>query len=362
MRPCTSLSTSLAISQVPDLTSRRSLRWAHSSCHHFSWPLLFRKYAKLRLRLPKRSGEVKGSLLNEEQIASVVELLRKNGAILCASIIDMAAHSEQDIAKHRNRGVESLATNLTDGHTPELRAAVEDLQRRMARFSSPLYAQMMVTIDLLHRVLQEMVVYHCQRNPKELAAFHWVVDGKDPACVTDWEDWWSKTIVIWLQAISLKRPGAMLDSGDYRHFQRFILQEVPAYLRDHVPDTNRKLGAGIDLQLLFKESFRFSTDAEPGLELVDIVTNALRRAMTGNLGENGWLPLRSIMIHRSDFYVRPVSLLFEDRKFARPYSKPLQAFRKGGRDMLTDKNYARADRRVVSVEEIADLLPLPPIS
>lgn len=313
---------------------------------------LFRKYQKLRANLPKRSGEVKGSLLNEQQVASVVELLRKNGAIFCASIIDMADHTAEDIAKHREQGVQSLGANLTDGHTPELRASVADLQSRMAAFSAPLYVQMMVMIDLLHRVLEETVVYHCQRNPKELAAFHWVVDGKEPTCVTNWEDWWSKTLVVWLQAISLRRPASMLECGDYHHFQRFILKDIPPYLRDHVPDTDRRLGAGFDLQLLFRESFRFSTEVEPGLELVDIVTNALRRALTGNLGQHGWLPLRTIMIHRHDIYVRPVSLLFEDRKLARPYSKTLQSFRNGGRNMLTDARYASKSTSSTNLEQL----------
>lgn len=283
---------------------------------------------------------MKGSLLNEEQIARVVELLRINGAIFCASIIDLADHSAEAIAKHRDQGVQTLGANLTDGHTPELRASVADLQRRMAAFSSPLYVQMMVMIDLLHRVLEEMIVYHCQRNPKELGAFNWIVDGKEPTCVTNWEDWWSKTLVVWLQAISLRRPAAMLECGDYRHFKRFILMGLPEYLRDHAPVTDRTLGAGFDLQLLFRESFRFSTEVEPGLEMVDIVTNALRRAVTGNLKPQGWLPLRTLMIHRKDAYVRPVSLLFEDQKLARPYSKVLQAFRSGGRNMLTDARYA----------------------
>lgn len=304
---------------------------------------LFEKYQKLRLRLPKRSSEVKGSLLDEKQIAAVVDLLRRNGAIFRASIIDMSAHLTEDIAEHRAKGVESLGANLTDGHTPELRAAVKDLQRRMSEFSDPLYAQMMVTIDLLHHVMQDMIVYHCQRNPKELGTFNWVVDGKEPHLITDWEDWWSKTLVVWLQAISLKRPGAMLKGGDYRHFQRFILKALPEYLRDVAPKTDSQLGSGIDLQMMFRESFRFSTEVEPGLELVDIVTNALRRALVGNLREQGWLPLRRIMIHRSDVYVRPVSLYFDNRKLARSYSRTLNHFRTGGRSMWTPSQ-SRSDR------------------
>ena len=180
-----------------------------------------------------------------------------------------------------------------------------------------------------------LITFHCLRNAKELSEFHWVVDAKNPSLITDWEDWWSKTLVVWLQAISLNRPGRLMPDGDYRHFQRFLMTELPDYLKEHAPATKPGPAVGIDLQLMFGESFRFSADAEPGLELVDIATNALRRALIGNLGEAGWLPLRSLMVHRSDTYVRPVSMLFEDRRLSRPYSRVLSRFRSGGRIMAT---------------------------
>ena len=197
-------------------------------------PKLFKRYNRLRLSLPKRNGEVKGSLLNEAQISKVIGLLRINEAIFCSSMIDMADHSPEDIERHRTDGVEALARNLTDGHTPELRANVAQLQQRMKAFSPPLYAQMMVTLDLLHRVMEEMVGFHCQRNPKELESFHWIVDAKQQGHVSDWEEWWSNTLVVWLQSMSIKRPGALFKFGDYRHFQRFFLDEVPEYLHGQV--------------------------------------------------------------------------------------------------------------------------------
>jgi hypothetical protein len=298
-------------------------------------PKLFKKYGRIRSNLPKRNGEVKGSLLNETQIATVVELLRKNGAIFCASMIDLAAHSVDDIASHRDRRRTSLAANLTNGHSRELRDGVAALQDRMASFSDQLYVQGAVMVDLLARVMEEMIVYHCQRFPKELAEFHWVVDAKDPAVVTDWEDWWSKTLVIWLQAISLEQPANMLPNGDYRFFKRFILAELPAYLRDIAPPADRSRGAGIDLQLMYGESFRFLSDPEPGLELVDIVTNALRRALIGNLGELGWLPLRELMIHRSEVYISPVGLFADRKQKIAPSLLPIMnKFTTGGRNML----------------------------
>ncbi len=254
-------------------------------------------------------------------------------------MIDTGDHTVEEVESHRQDGIGAIAANLTQGHTEELRANVSKLQLRMAAFSRPLYCQMMVTLDLLHHVLGETILYHCQRNPKELAAFHWIVDAKGAGLVTDWEDWWSNTLIVWLQAMSIKRPSNMLRGGDYRHFQRFMFDSVPEYLQGVAPKVVSGESPGFDLQLLFRESFRFSNSPEPGLELVDIVTNALRRGLIGNLREEGWLPLRSLMIHRSDFYVRPVSLRNQDEVVSQPVSQFLQRFREGGRNMLTEARY-----------------------
>lgn len=300
-------------------------------------PKLFRKYSRIRSSLPKNGkGEVKGSKLNEAQVAAVVELLRKNGAIFCASMIDLSGQSAEQIATHRERRAASLAANLTNGHTQELRDGVAVLQERMAGFSDQLYVQAVMMVELLYNVMQEMIVYHCQRFPKELAEFHWVVDAKQPAAVTNWEDWWSKTLVIWLQAMSLSKPGAMLPGGDYRHFQRFMFDELPEYLRDVAPPGDRARGAGVNLQMMYGESFTFSGEPLPGLELVDIVTNALRRGLIGNLGEAGWLPIRELMIHRSDIYVQALGFVPDDEQLVpKPLARVLNRFREGGRNMTT---------------------------
>ncbi|MEL7708216.1 hypothetical protein AAG593_00990 [Citromicrobium bathyomarinum] len=300
-------------------------------------PKLLNRYERLRVNLPKNGkGEVKGSKLNEVQVASVIELLRKNGAIFCASMIELSCQSKAQIAAHRERRIASLAANLTNGHTQELRESVVQLQERMAGFSDQLYVQATMTIELLHNVMQDMIVYHCQRFPKELAEFHWVVDAKQPAVVTDWEDWWSKTLVIWLQAMSLTKPGAMLPGGDYRHFRRFLFDELPDYLKDVAPPGDRSRGAGVNLQMMFGESFTFSSEPLPGLELVDIVTNALRRGLIGNLGEAGWLPIRELMIHRRGVYVQALGFSSDKNMLVpKPLARVLNRFQESGRVMAT---------------------------
>ena len=92
------------------------------------------------------------------------------------------------------------------------------------------------------------------------------------------------------------------------------------------------------LRLLMKEAFRFSSDPEPGLELVDIVTNATRRALMGHLGSAGWLSLPRLMIHNSrEQYINLIALSeLPANRPQPPYSEVLaQGFRTGGRSMLT---------------------------
>lgn len=206
----------------------------------------------------------------------------------------------------------------------------------MTNFSDQLYVQSAVTIDLLYHLIENMLTYHCQRFPQELAEFHWIVDAKDSQIVTDYEDWWSKTLVIWLEAMSLQRPGSMLPGGDYRHFRRFVIDQLPEHLQEVAPEVDNTLGAGFNLPLMFRESFRFSSEPEPGLELVDIATNALRRGLIGNLEPDGWLPLRQLMIHRPGTYVRPVRLFSgPDRPIAQSLAANLNRFRMEGRIMST---------------------------
>ena len=88
--------------------------------------------------------------------------------------------------------------------------------------------------------------------------------------------------------------------------------------------------------MMFGESFTFSSEPLPGLELVDIITNALRRGLIGNLGQAGWLPIRKLMIHRSDVYVQALGFGPDnEQSVPKPLARVLNRFREGGRNMAT---------------------------
>jgi hypothetical protein len=64
---------------------------------------LCQNYDRLRRRLPKENGEVKGRILSEEEIAAVVGMLAKNDVLLELSVTDVGAHRKNDVARYRDR-------------------------------------------------------------------------------------------------------------------------------------------------------------------------------------------------------------------------------------------------------------------
>jgi hypothetical protein len=73
---------------------------------HFRIPDIERRYAKLRPRLiDRKNGDVKGRQLNEKQIATVVELLRRNDVIFDAQGFDGGRHTEEEVRAHHEEAM-----------------------------------------------------------------------------------------------------------------------------------------------------------------------------------------------------------------------------------------------------------------
>lgn len=295
---------------------------------------LFQKYAKLRCNLPKDKGEVKGRLLNEEQVVSVTNLLHKNTCIFEAVAIDLALESSEGLATHQMGQAEGLTNHLTPQHQPGLIADMWNLRGRLEDMPLQLYVQSVVTMQLLGNIIRKVPAFWSLRQLKEILTYHWVIDGKAVGQVTDAEDWWSTTMLGLMQTRSYREPMIAPDWVDYTAFDAKFRRDMPEWLLEHMPGSEQV----VDLRLLMKESFRFSSDPEPGLELVDIVTNATRRALMGRLDSSGWMSLPRLMIHNARAqYIQLITLSAQPiGRPQRPYAGVLaNGFRSGGRSMLT---------------------------
>jgi hypothetical protein len=140
-------------------------------------------------------------------------------------------------------------------------------------------------------------------------------------------------IMPFLQTRWFRKPFGQIPIGDYSHLERF---EVDA---DKWTQEMAQWKEGdprpIDLKAILKEDFTFTAAPTPGLELVDIITNATRRALVNNLQKPGWVRTPELMIAKGRHYVSIHA--FQDDPVpnrAYPYLKVLNAFGRNGRTMI----------------------------
>jgi hypothetical protein len=286
-----------------------------------------RKYAKIRSRLTE-NGEVKGRLLNEIQINDVVTMLARNEVLFEVTVIDLGFHKESEIAKRRQEHADYMLSRLDRFRGPD-RGDVEKASHQILVTSLPLYIQAMVTFDVLHNVINNIPLYFSQRQPHELGKFVWVVDGKDPRKVTNWEMWLSLYARGALATMSKRRPGMVLEGADYSYFDRFS---------GYTTEPSGEVVEATDLQLLLAD-LRFSPAAEPGLELVDILVNATRRALIGSLSRAGWRQIPRLMAHRKESYIHFIMLAEGADQIRHPHYAPIvtRGFSTGGKSMLAPR-------------------------
>jgi hypothetical protein len=304
-----------------------------------------KKYAKLRENFPKENGEVKGRLLNETQIDEVVTLLARNEAVFEVTALDLGIHTEDGVNAYKKKLGDEMLAKVKD-FDPSVQPEVQKASEEIYRTSVPLFLQALTTFDLLHQTIGHTTLFYAQRRPKELEKISWVVDGKDRQKVTRWEKWRAHYAQGALATMSQRRPAPKLASADYSFYDKIY------------GSTNSEGEKGTDLKKLLKD-IRFSKESEIGLELVDILTNAIRRTLTGNLQREGWRNIHKVMIHRNeDKYIHFILFgegpdVWKDASYAQAMDDD---FSNGGKSMLTPSNL-----KLVADEEARDAAnaPLP---
>lgn len=147
-----------------------------ADCH---FQRLEKKYLQIRPSLPKdRNGEVKGRLLNEQQVSKIIDLLRRNDALFEAVLIDMNIQDENVLKEQKDILKENHRNRLSAQTQGKYRRTLQMLDEKLEAMSPQLFAQFALTTKLLNRVLQHATTYFSMRQPKELGNFEWYVDAK----------------------------------------------------------------------------------------------------------------------------------------------------------------------------------------
>jgi hypothetical protein len=265
---------------------------------------LLYQFLRIRDAWPNPQIEVKGSALTAPQASEVISLLAKHNAILVFVAVDMATHSAGTIEELKERQAAAVTQNLTPAHQPKVASQLHALADRIRALPNQLFLQAILTIRLVFETIQTTTLYYVQRMPRELESFKWVIDRKDRS-ITEMEALWTSLILPFSESRFATEPLRRLRGADYSYFERFQHTSSPdeetarhiAWLRDNYGVEKASSEGFGDARKLLAEHRKFADSRENlGVQLVDIVTTTLRRALHNRLEQEGWEGLAQLQI------------------------------------------------------------------
>lgn len=296
-------------------------------------PYFEKLFAKLRVTLPTQNGEVKGRLLTEAHVRSVVDLLLRVGSFFEVVIVDLGLHTQEQLDRHKQGQAEAVTAHLTDAHHPELVAEVWKLRQYLEAMPSQLYVQSVAQSELIYDVLNHAQIFFAVRRWRELGIFHWVIDAKGKGRIVPWEHWWRQALLPMLESKTFRRPFSLVREGNYRAMERF--KTTPTDYKRQFTNGEEGDGEWTDLRLVMTESMHFCDRSVAGLEAVDILVNSIRRSLAGNFSRVGWLPIREIMINRRASALKLIALAGTDLDASSlPYASIVSDFTRCGISMF----------------------------
>ena len=270
---------------------------------------LFKQFRVLTHEWRDDNGEVKGSNLDEPEIAAVISLLREFDVILELVVIDLGLHTEGEITEYKRIQADKMTEHITSDHHPDVVERIKEIQTVFRGMSNQLFIQAMLMFLLVPRVLLHVIWYYARRVPKELQWFYWMVDAKEQS-KTAYEDAWSTALFPVMAGQSAQNPIALVEGGDYSYFEKFEERGTDA-IRKIEKEKGIEEGelAAIKLGEVIGAHFEFQDSRyNVGLQMADILANAVQRALNGKLKVTGWGEIGRIMIRREPNPVRFVQI------------------------------------------------------
>ena len=295
---------------------------------------IWKRYRRTRSGLPQDGGEVKGRLLSETQVAGLVSMLIKTPVLYTVTAIDLGMHSLEAIIQHRDSQAERLTAHLGPEHHPELIADVKALAERLKNTPPQLYAESVLIYRTAWDALQYSTLLYSQIMPQELGSIRWTFDAKDSNRKTDWENLWHELIAPIAQSIGLKEPLIALrerEGADYSFFDRAYKIEAGAWFNELAGGEAEHCS---NIGAIFRD-FTFDPGMNYGLEIADVLTNAVRRALNGNLREDGWQYISKLIPKlRNKHRVRLISFADIDQAANFPYASVIRKLDRYSRPLL----------------------------
>lgn len=234
-------------------------------------------------------SELHGVKLSSEQRLDVARFVGDGSCQLLAYLTDTVVDTPESIAEFRLSQAATIRRNLDWYRVESTKARgapVSEIENWMLRLikraglaskiSHGEFVQANYLIELIAAALQKAVLaYHQNQWRDDWRELQFILDGKLPAKMAAGERYLNDTLVPALGS----RPGSALSlpdtwRGDPNH--PFVANCERAYGRIR----GQEVQGAIDLKAAFSNGLRFEDSREhPGLQLVDVAANLVRRAV-----------------------------------------------------------------------------------
>jgi hypothetical protein len=208
----------------------------------------------------------------------------------------MEYHPDEVIDEYKRETISTLREGIVPNAEPGPAAEAAELIDSIDVLSKPLFVQAMIMQSLIPRTFRHGLLYYSRIAPSELESFYWTIDAKETKKVVDYERAWSMATYVFMYSQSVSEPLRLLEGGDYSYFERFCgsiddPEIVASY--GYNPDDLE----AINWDKVFGENLKFTDSKEDfGLQLVDILTTATRRALNGTLSKDGWSKIGRLIL------------------------------------------------------------------
>lgn len=288
---------------------------------------LFSKFQKIKIDLGFDNKEIKGRDLNESQVSEIIYFLRRYDIIFEITVIDMALHTDEIISAHKARQIELLSEdNPIETLTEFVAARISRMQGQLSILSNQLYVQYVCMFQLLSNVFNKSTFYYSQRLPSELANFRWYVDAKNTK-ITSYEELLMDSIGPALQSISIEKKFPQLKNADYSYFEKYLKtsSSPPKHLQKAFGDVSPF--EYVDITDIFRNNLSYvPSDTNLGIQLADILTTSIRRAMNNTLQIDGWKDIGALMVQSVEQGKKSMQLvhLYTNGKINAPYCQVVE--------------------------------------
>lgn len=282
---------------------------------------------KTQLKLDDK-GEAKGHKLNEEDFEKLLSGLSKFDILIEVDVIDLGNTSDEEIKEHQLKMAEQHPKSKTGSNTN-----AEQSKDIVADLSLPEYVQILSTSNVIYNVLSTAITYYAQRFPKELGNFQWIFDAKNPTKKKDYEKTLPYLVKPLVQTSFLSQPIASVIGFDYSYLTTYHLQE--GYVIEEQKINSLKKSEFVHICKIMQDIHFVPSDTNMGLQIVDILANCVRRAMSDRLQFRGWRYLSSLIIkrHESSVSVTRFGGCLEEKPHT-PLANFVNYFQAHGKQML----------------------------